>query len=168
MATFAGLTINQVGAGYKIMAFTDPLTSTLTTPVTVAVPPTIVTEKAILAGKGRHKRVVGYELDFSTAMDPTLAASVAEYTLTQTRRRGRQLLNLPVTFQAAYDATAHSVTLTLSGKAKFAQGGKLMVAGVHPGGLTSATGVPLDGGNLGVIGDDGTFVITRGGKGISR
>ena len=50
-------------------------------------------------------------------------------------------------FQAAYDATAHSVTLTLSGKPKFAQGGKLVVAGVAPGGLTDAAGVPLDGSN---------------------
>ena len=81
VATFTGLTLNQLGTGYRIMAFTDPLTTTLTTPVTVAVPPTIVTEKVIFAGKGRHKHVVGYELDFSTAMDPTRAASVVNYTL---------------------------------------------------------------------------------------
>ena len=43
-----------------------------------------------------------------------------------------------------------------------------MVAGVPPGGLTSAAGTPLDGGNLGVFGDDGTFVIARKGNGISR
>jgi streptogramin lyase len=168
IATFTGLTLNQVGSGYRLMASIDPLTTTLTTPVTVAVPPTIVTEKAIFAGKGKRRHLVGYELDFSTAMDPTRAASVADYTLTQSQRRGRQLVNLPVAFQAAYDATAHSVTLTLVGKPKFAQGGKLVVAGVPPGGLTDAKGVPLDGGNQGVIGDDGTFVIGPKGNTISR
>jgi hypothetical protein len=150
------------------MAFIDPLTTNLTTPMTVAVPPTIVTEKVLVAGRGRRKHVVGYELDFSTAMDPTRAASVADYTLTQFQRRGRQQITQPVAFQAAYDATAHSVTLTLAGKPKFAQGGKLVVAGVPPGDLTDATGVPLDGGNQGVIGDDGTFVISRKGLVISR
>ena len=55
-------------------------------------------------------------------MDPTRAANAAEYTLTQSRRRGRQLVSVPVAFRAAYDAKAHSVTLTLASKPKFAQG----------------------------------------------
>ena len=37
---------------------------------------------------------------------------------------------------AAYDATAHDVTLTLVGKPKFAKGGKLVVVAQPPGGLT--------------------------------
>jgi streptogramin lyase len=168
VATFTGLTLNQLGTGYRITAFTDPLTTTLTTPITVAVPPTIVTEKVIFAGKGRHKRVVGYELDFSTAMDPTRAASVVNYTLSQFQRRGGQLVSSPVTFMAAYDATAHDVTLTLVGKPKFVKGGKLVVVAQPPGGLTSAAGAPLDGGNQGTFGDNGTFVIARKGNGISR
>ncbi len=168
VASFSGLTLDQVGKGYRIMAYTDPLTTTLTGPVTVAVPPTIVAEKVLLAGKGRRKHVVGYELDFSTAMDPTRAAGAAEYTLTQLQRRGGQLVGSPVALQAAYDAAAHSVTLTLAGKPKFARGGKLVVVGASPGGLTDAAGVPLDGGNLGVLGDDGTFVIGRKGNTISR
>ena len=69
-------------------------------------PPTIVAEKVIFAGKGRRKHVVGYELDFSTAMDPTRAASLANYTLTQFQRHGRKLVSSPVAFRAAYDATA--------------------------------------------------------------
>ena len=150
------------------MASTDPLTTTLTTPVTVVVPPTIVTEKVIFAGKGRRKHVVGFEFDFSTALDPTRAASVVNYTLTQSQRRGRQLLTQPVGFQAAYDATAHSVTLTLAGKTKFAAGGKVVVVARPPGGLTDAAGVPLDGGNQKMVGDDGTFVIAPKGTGISR
>ena len=43
-----------------------------------------------------------------------------------------------------------------------------MVVGRPPGGLTDAAGVPLDGGNQGMIGDDGTFVIAPKGNAISR
>ena len=91
--------------------------------MTVAVPPTIVAEKVIFAGKGRHRHVVGYELDFSAALDPARATSLANYTLTQSRRRGRQLVAQPVTVRAAYDATAHRVTLTLVRQAAVRRGG---------------------------------------------
>jgi streptogramin lyase len=181
VATFSGLTINQVGTGYRIVASIDPRTTVLTTPISVtpatngggtstggAVPPTIVGEEVLLAGKGRHRRVVGYELDFSTAMDPTRAASTSGYTLVQLQRRGRKLGTRPVAFEAAYDATANSVRLTLSGRPRFAKGGQLVVIARPPGGLTDAAGTPLDGGNQGVPGDDGTFVIAPKGTGISR
>jgi streptogramin lyase len=176
VATFSGLTINQVGGGYRIVVSIDPRTTVLTTPIAVTpstngggtVPPTVVAEEVVLAGKGRRKHAVGYELDFSTAMDPARAASTANYTLTQFQRRGRKLVAHPVAFQAAYDATANSVRLTLAGKPKFARGGKLVVIAAPPGGLTDAAGTPLDGGNQGVPGDDGTFVIALKGTGISR
>ncbi len=168
VATFTGLTLNQVGTGYRLMAYTDPLTTTLTIPLTVVVPPTIVTETALFAGKGRRRHVVAFELDFSTAMDPTRATSIANYTLRQFQRRGRQLVTQPVTFRAAYNATTHSVTLTLAGKPKFTKGGQLVVVGVPPGGITDATGEFLDGGNQGVLGDNGVFVIAPKGNAISR
>jgi hypothetical protein len=101
-------------------------------------------------------------------MDPTRATSVVDYLLTQSQRRRRQQVAQPVALKAAYNAAAHSVTLTLAGKPRFAQGGKLVVVGVTPVGLTDAAGVPLDGGDLGVLGDDGTFVIGRKGNTISR
>ena len=94
--------------------------------------------------------------------------NTANYTLTQFLRRGRQLVTQPVSFQAAYNATAHSVTLTLAGNPKFTGGGRLVVVGRPPGGLTDAAGVPLDGGNQGLPGDDGTFVIAPNGSGIAR
>jgi virginiamycin B lyase len=178
VATFAGLTIDRPGH-YRFVAFADPLTATVSPPVTVAnppatvptteaIPPTIVAEKAILAGKGRHQRVIAYELDFSTAMDPTRAANAANYSLTQFQRRGRPLVSRPVALQAAYDAAAHRVILTLSGKAKFAQGGRLVVVARPPAGLTDSAGTPLDGGNQGTAGDDATFVVGPKGNTISR
>jgi streptogramin lyase len=153
VASFSGLTIDQAGTGYRIMAYADSLTSALTTPVTVAVPPPpsvtvaprILAEKETLTGEGRHRHVVGFELDFSAAMDPTRAASVANYIVTQFRRRHRQLVARPVHFRAAYDAATRSVTLTLAGRPKFARGGRLEVIAGPSGGLTDAAGVPLGG-----------------------
>jgi len=136
--------------------------------VTVARPPTIVAEKALFAGKGRRRHFIGFELDFSDAMDSARAMSTANYSLTQTRRRGRQLVAQPVGFGAAYDAAAHAVTLTLTGKATFARGGRLVVVARPPGGLTDAAGGPLDGENQGTPGDDATFVVGPKGNTISR
>ena len=65
VATFTGLSINQLGTAYRLVAFTDPLTTTYTTPVTVDVAPTIVISKIIYAGKGRNRHIVGLEIQFS-------------------------------------------------------------------------------------------------------
>ncbi len=78
------------------------------------------------------------------------------------------MIGQPVAFGAAYDATSRSVTLTLAGRPKFAKGGRLVVVAAPPGGIAGAAGVPLDGGNQGVPGDDGTFVIAPKGTAISR
>lgn len=168
VATFTGLTLNQLGSGARIMASTDPLTTTLTAPVTVATPPTIVTQRVIFTGRGRRRRVVGFALDFSAGLDPARATNLANYALTQLRRRGGRLTALAVSFRVAYDPTTHEVTLTLLGKPRFAAGGKLVVAARPPTGLTSATGAPLDGGNLGTFGNDATFLIARNGNSIRR
>jgi streptogramin lyase len=167
VATFSGLTIDRAGS-YPITISTDPTTVATTTPVTVTAPPTIAAETVLFAGKGRHRRVVGYELDFSTAMDPDRAASTANYILTQLRRRGRQLVARPVGVRAAYDAAAHTVTLTLAGRPVFARGGELVVVAAPPGGLADVAGTPLDGGDTGTPGDDATFVLSRKGSTITR
>ncbi len=60
------------------------------------------------------------------------------------------------------------VTLTLAGRPKFTKGGRLVVVAAPPGGVVSAAGVALDGGDQGVPGDDGTFVIAPKGAAISR
>ncbi len=167
VASFSGLTVDRAGT-YEIAMSTDPTTVATTTLVTVAAPPTIAAETVLFAGKGRHRRIVGYELDFSTAMDPARAASAADYILTQFRRRGRQLVARPVGVRASYDAAAHAVTLTLAGRPVFARGGELVVVAVPPGGLADAAGTLLDGGNTGIPGDDATFVLSRKGSTITR
>jgi len=159
VASFSGLTINQAGSGYRIAASTDSLTTTLTTPVTVAVFPTTVAEKAIVAGKGQQRHIVAFELNFSGAVDPTRAASVASYTVMQFRSHRRQLVAQAVHFRATYDAAAHRVTLTLSGRPKFAQGGRLEVRARPPGAITDAAST---------LGEGWTFAITPRGSVVAR
>jgi virginiamycin B lyase len=168
VATFTGLSLDKLGKGYRIMAYIDPMTTTLTTLVNVVQPPVIVGEKVLYAGKGRRRHVVGFELDFSKSLDATRAENVANYTLTQSLRRRRALVAQPLSLQAAYNAMSRSVTLMLTGRARFAAGGRLVVSAQSPAGVTDAGGVYLDGGNQGVPGDDGTFVIAPGATAISR
>jgi hypothetical protein len=168
VATFTGLSLNKLGTGYRLMAYIDPLTTTLTTPVNVVQPPVIVGEKVLYAGKGRRRHVVGFELDFSKALDPTRAANMANYTLTQSLPQHRTLVAQPLALQAAYNPTARSVTLMLTGKARFAAGGRLVVSAQSPAGVTDTGGVYLDGGNQGMPGDNGVFLIAPGGTTISR
>jgi hypothetical protein len=145
VATFTGLTVNQPGAGYRLEAYTDPLTTTLTAPTTVDVAPTIVAEKVLYTGKGRHKRVVGFELDFSKVLDPARAMQVANYTMTQTLRHGRTPVTRAVGFKLTYNAAADAVAVTLTGKSTFTGGGKLVVNAQSPDGITDPLGDYLDG-----------------------
>jgi hypothetical protein len=101
-------------------------------------------------------------------MDQARAGNPADYTLTQSLRHGRKLVTQPVAFGATYDATAHSVTLTLTGNPGFAKGGRLTVVAQPPAGLIDAAGVALDGSNQGKPGDDATFIIAPKGSAISR
>ena len=168
VATFTGLSINQVGTGYQLMAYTDALTTTLTTPVTIDVAPTIVAETILYAGKGRHKHIVGFELTFSKALAATPAQNVANYTVTQTvRLHGKPSARAVALMSAAYDATTDAVTLTIAGKAAFLTGGMIVVNAASPNGITDLLGDELDGTGKGVPGVNATLVISPKGRGIT-
>ena len=168
VATFSGLTLDKEGTGYRLMAYTDPLTATLTDPVTVATPPTIVTEKVLMTGRGRRRRVVGFELDFSKSLDPATAQNLANYVLTQTVKRRRQTILQRMGFQVVYNDATRSVSLMLTGRAKFAQGGQLVVEAGPPDGITDTTGTYLDGAGTGVPGGNGVFTISTRARSITR
>ena len=90
-----GLSISQ-GGSYQIVASIDPQTTATTAPILVAArptvdaPPVLYDGQSMLGGRGRHRHLVGFELDFSAAMDPTAAANPANYSVVQFRRRGRR------------------------------------------------------------------------------
>ena len=112
--------------------------------------------------------MVGFWLEFDTAMDPAAASDHANYSVVEFRRHGRRLVARRVAFRVGYIADTQRATLTLIGRPKFAAGGELVVHAAPPGGLVDAGGIPLDGGNQGVLGDDGSFAIAPKGKAISR
>lgn len=90
---------------------------------------------------------VGFELDYSTALNPSTAGLTANYevTFTTTKHVKKKHVNVqkPVMFRATYNASRNSVTLTIVGKQKFAKGGQITIIATPPDGVSSATGVFL-------------------------
>ena len=126
--------------------------------------PTIVAEKILYAGKGRRKHVVGFEIDFSKALDPTRAQNVANFIVTQTSRAGAKSVSL---MSSVYSAATHAVTLTIAGKAPFVTGGQIVVNAMSPLGIADTLGDLLDGTGKGVPGVNATLIISRRARGIT-
>jgi hypothetical protein len=116
--------------------------------------------------------LTGFRLDFSTAMDPATAGNAANYQVDwiSTRRAKKQVVNIlhPVPFHVQYDAATQSVSLLLSGRRAFAKGGRITVIAAPPDGISSASGVWLDGDDQGQAGDNGVFAILPKASGIAR
>jgi hypothetical protein len=74
----------------------------------------------------------------------------------------------PVRYSVQSSSSYHSVTLLLSGKQAFAKGGQITVIAVPPSGVSSASGVLLDGNGEGQPGDNGEFTILPRASGITR
>jgi hypothetical protein len=142
-------------------------------------PPVIIGEQALFARKLNRKHtpvgkstLTGFRLVFSTAMNPATAGNVGNYQVDwiSTRRVKKKVVKIlhPVPFHVQYDAATHSVSLLLSGKRAFAEGGRITVIAAPPDGISSASGVLLDGGDKGQAGDDGVFAILPKARGITR
>ncbi len=126
VATFSGLSINQSGTGYVLMASTNAQTTADTTPVAVSlttmivvlpppVAPTIVAGQVLYAGKRLHKHVVGFQLDFSEALASTAAQDAANYAVTRiVKHRHKPAMKAVRLASAMYNTATDSVTLTLA------------------------------------------------------
>ena len=68
-------------------------------------------------------------------------------------------MHQPVVFQATYNASRNSVTLTIVGKQIFAKGGQITVIATPPSGVSSATGYFL-------AANDTVFTILPKARGI--
>jgi hypothetical protein len=113
--------------------------------------PTVVSQEALTMQKTNKKGkkvgkpvVVGFELVYSTAMNPATAGLAANYQVTSTStkrvKKKRVTVHEPVAVRAAYDPSRSSVTLTIVGKQTFAQGGQITVIATSPSGVSSASG----------------------------
>jgi hypothetical protein len=81
-------------------------------------------------------------------MNSATAGSAANYHLEATtikRKKGKSTRILtPVNFTATYSQTTNSVTLKITGKSPFAQGGQLTILTSPPSGVSSQLDVPLN------------------------
>jgi hypothetical protein len=98
-------------------------------------PPTFVGEMRITVGKGKHKKVVGFERLFSSALDGGNAMNVGHYHVTQPGKKGN--LNVVPVLAANYNPGTFAVTLTLGG---FNQKKPLQLTA---SGLTGMGGTPV-------------------------
>jgi hypothetical protein len=108
--------------------------------------------------------LVGFAVDYSTAMDPSTAGLAANYqvdkAVTKRVKKKRITVLHPVDFTAAYNQSTNSVTLTIKGKQPFAKGGQIKVIGAPPNGVSSEAGVLLDS-------SDTVFTILAKARGIA-
>ena len=112
---------------------------------------------------GVHARPTRLVLGFSAPMDPARAGDRANYRLVAPGpdRRLGTADDRPVPIAAAsYDAALRSVALAPRRRLPLQGTYRLTVVGTPPGGLTIASGVPLDGAGTGQAGSD--FVTTFG------
>lgn len=157
MVTFSGLSLNNAGNGYTITVSSAGLPAITTNAFQVTVPPpppppTIVSEQVVLKRKTNKKgkpigkaTLVGFQLNFNTAMNPGTTGSAANYQLNmittkKVKKKIQQVLK-PVQFQVSYNAGNNSVQLTLIGKQTFPKGGRVTVLASPTGGV-SMPGVP--------------------------
>ena len=148
------------GTGTVNVTVTTPLgTSTTSTAdqftYTTAAAPTVVS----LVRYGFHMQPTSLVLTFSTALDPASAQNVANY---QIMTSGGTLI--PVS-SAVYNASAMTVTLSPSQLLNIHDFYQLTVNGMPPNGLTSSTGVALDGAGNGTPGTN--YVTTISGQNLA-
>jgi uncharacterized repeat protein (TIGR01451 family) len=124
--------------------------------VTQAPPPTVVS----LQRFGYHEQPTVLVLTFSEPLDPARAEDLGNYQLTLIAHGGKLHLPVPLT-GAVYNATADTVTLHPSRLLKLKFHYELVVNGSTPTGVSSASGVLLDGVGNGLPGSN--FVRLFGG-----
>ena len=180
VATFSGLSLNSSGNGYSIMVSIAGLTVTVsTTPFKVTPPPPVIISEQIVFHRKTNKKgkpigkaiLAGFQLDFSTAMNPASTGNPESYRLNTitTKKVKRKIVDVlkPMPFQVIYNPGNDSVDLMLIGKQTFPTGGEIMVLASPTGGVSSAAGVFLDGSHEGIAGDNGVFFISKNAKSIT-
>ena len=105
---------------------------------------------------GFHVQQTSLVLTFSSALDPTPAQNVNNYQIATADGTV-----IPVT-SAVYDPTALTVTLIPAQLLTLTAFYQLTVNGTTPSGLTSATGVPLDGAGNGTPGTNFVRMFSGG------
>jgi secreted PhoX family phosphatase len=133
-----------------------PTPTPIPTPTPTPTPIPIIIGEQVVTMRKKNKRgkpvgkpvLIGFTLDYSTAMNATTAGNALNYrvTSTTTKRVKKKLDTVftPVAVTAVYNPSNDSVTLSIKGKPTFANGGQIKVIYSPTNGVCSASGVPLD------------------------
>jgi streptogramin lyase len=175
VANFSGFSINRAGTGYELQISGDGLTNTtnafnITGPVPTVVLAQIVTsQKHNKKGKPVGKPVfAGFAFEYSTSMS-SAAALGSDYvvdtmdtiTIKQGKHKKKEQVAEPIAFSTTYNQSTNTVTLNVSAKQKFSNGGQITIVGSPPGGVASSVGVFLNGGSNDV------YTINKKAKGLT-
>ena len=116
----------------------------------VPVPPPSITS---LERFGFHAQPTALVLTFSSALDPTRAQDMQNYTLTPVGPHGHVGARIRIV-AAVYDPLAHTVTLHPAHRLCLFRRFELVVNGMPPAGLADPSGILLDGLGNGIPGSD--------------
>ncbi len=176
--TFTGLSLNNPGTGYTLLASISPTVTTSTKgfdvtnvvppPPPPPSPPTITGESVMLKlNKKTHKPVkpnvvLGYMITFDTAMDQMALSNSSNFVIDIEKllpvkgKKGKKTLQLVQVGSHVSQVTSSSVLVTPNGKQTFPKGGQLTV---EAAGLDDTSGV--------FLAAPGVFTISKGGKQIN-
>ncbi len=107
--TPTGVTDSNTANNSASVTLTPATTTPTPTPTST---PVFIGEHRVYAGKGKHKKLVGFELQFNGALNPSSAQNTNNYSVLQKQKK--KLKHLPVT-SATYNAANFSITLTVAG-----------------------------------------------------
>jgi hypothetical protein len=138
-ASFATTSLPAVGMGQIFVARLSPSNGGGGNGgVGVSNPPTFVSETRLTTGKGKKKKLSGFELNFNSALNTTNAQDVSHYHVTQQQGQGKKSKPKTIAVKSATPGPGGtSVTLTL---ASFQTNKPLQLTAT---GLTGANGATL-------------------------
>ncbi|MFI5460668.1 MAG: Ig-like domain repeat protein, partial [Isosphaerales bacterium] len=175
IATFVGLTLPLSAQGAVIQANAIDLTAAVTNPLNVIPIPTITGESVVMSSKTNNKgkkvgkpMFEGFEIDFSTPMNPSTAGLSTNYQvdsmiITRSKKKTNTTYK-PVTIAAKYSQVngKYSVKLTVKSTKPFAEGGRITIVASPPNGVSSQAGAFLSSSSLSLKISAKAKTITRG------
>ncbi len=170
VATFTGLTVSTASQGNSVKASAAGLPSASTPPVKVkpsGSTPTVKAEQVVpmykLNKKGKPQGnpiAWEFELQYSAPMTVATAGAKSNYQIDATTTKKGKTTLTPVAFAETYNRSNNTVTLTVSGKNPFANGGgRITIVASGPNGVSSQGGVLLSSAYT-------SFTIMKGATGI--
>jgi len=124
VATYQGLTLKKQGASYELIETGVSQARAFARGASVAKPHPLLVEQELTAATGKHKHVIGVELEFSKSLDASLAHDIAKRFTNQAAR--------PLGVQFIADVAGSNQGLGLVASARIAPGGREIVVVAKP------------------------------------